>query len=86
MKKTVLRTCAVTGTKLPKEALFRVVKANFGLIVIDPTQTAPGRGAYLSKDKDIILEAKRRNSLTRVLRAYVDPSIYDQLLALLEDK
>ena len=41
------RTCIGCGSKRPKGELFRLVISKEGQPVIDTTQTAPGRGAYL---------------------------------------
>ena len=38
----------------------------------------------LSKDKEAILQAKKKNVLANHLEAKIDESIYDELLALVE--
>lgn len=78
--KIIYRCSIVTRTLLARELLFRIVKTPQGLIVIDDTYKLSGRGAYIEKDKDIILIAKKRKALNRALRTNVDESIYDELI------
>jgi predicted RNA-binding protein YlxR (DUF448 family) len=39
-----------------------------------------GRGAYLSKDKDLILLAKKKKLLSKALECEVSDEIYDFLI------
>lgn len=75
--------CVVTRLIRPKNELFRIVKTNDGEILIDVNQSINGRGAYISKDKDIILKAQKRNILSKALKSNVKEEIYHQLLELL---
>ena len=58
------------------------MKTPSGVILIEKDEHIMGRGAYLSKDKEIILLAKKRKSLNKALRTNVDDAIYDELLAM----
>ena len=80
-KKIPLRTCIVTKEKLPKQELIRVVRTPEKEIIIDETLRANGRGAYLKKDKDVILKAKDSKVLERHLEVKVPESIYDELIS-----
>ena len=80
IKKIPLRKCVVTGNQLPKKDLLRVVRTPEGNIIVDDTSKANGRGVYLSKDKDVILQAKKKHLLDRHLEVHVDDSIYDELI------
>ncbi|RCK10940.1 DUF448 domain-containing protein [Bacillus licheniformis] len=53
-------------------------------VSVDPTGKKNGRGAYLTLDKDVILTAKKRNSLANQLQAQIDDQIFDELLELAE--
>lgn len=79
-----LRTCAFSKEKKEKSSLFRVVRLPSNLVEIDLNQVKFGRGAYLSKNIEIIKEAKKKNSLAKILRTKVDESIYDSLIEILE--
>ena len=72
--------CVVTRESLPKGSLLRIVKNNKGEVFIDESFIKEGRGCYIKKDKDIILLAKKRNSIAKALKCKVDESIYQDLL------
>ena len=80
MNKVITRTCIVTRKALSREMMFRVVKTPNHEIKIDSTYKAQGRGCYLSKDKDIILLAKKRALIERHLKASDCQAVYDELL------
>ncbi len=82
-RKVPLRKCVVTQEMKPKQELFRVVRSPEGEIFIDETGKKSGRGAYLSKDEEVIKLAKEKNSLTAHLKVNVSESIYDELLKIL---
>jgi len=82
-KKAVLRTCVVTKESLEKKDLFRVVRTPEKEVVIDLKGKANGRGAYLKKDKEVILKALKTKVLDRQLEVEVPESIYEELLKLL---
>lgn len=79
MKKVPMRSCVVTGEKLEKKELIRVVRDNTNNVMIDLSGKANGRGAYLKKDKDVIIRAKKNKILDRRLEVEVPSYIYDEL-------
>ena len=83
MEKLILRTCAYLREVKDRQTMFRVVKTPNHEINIDLTYKLPGRGVYLSKDKDIILKAKKRHTLEKSLKVIDCQNIYDQLIDLL---
>ncbi|WP_404331508.1 RNase P modulator RnpM [Mesobacillus maritimus] len=83
-KKIPMRKCVATGEMRPKKELIRIVRSKEGEVSIDPTGKKSGRGAYLTKDKDTVMLAKKRNILSKQLEASIDESIYDELLDLIE--
>ncbi len=83
-KKIPLRKCVVTGEMKPKKELIRVVRSKEGEVSVDPTGKKNGRGAYLTLEKDVILTAKKKNSLANQLQAQIDDQIFDELLELAE--
>ena len=84
MEKVILRTCAYSRMLKNRQTMFRVVKTPNHEIKIDLTYVLPGRGVYLSKDKEIITNAKKRHSLEKGLKVVDCQSIYDELLKLLD--
>lgn len=83
-KKIPMRKCVATGEMRPKKELIRIVRSKEGEVSIDPTGKKSGRGAYLTKDKETVLLAKKRNILSKQLEANIDESIYEELLDLIE--
>lgn len=83
MNKIIYRMCIHTRKKCDRSLLFRVVRIDKNTVVIDTNGTIKGRGTYICKDKKVILDAKKRNSLSKGLRMPVNESIYDELIALL---
>ena len=79
MKKIPMRSCVVTGEKLEKKELIRVVRDNTNRVFIDETGKANGRGAYLKKDIDVIKKAKKNKILDRRLEVEIPDSIYEEL-------
>ena len=82
--KVVTRTCIISRKKDDRQTMFRVVKTPNHEIKIDLTYILKGRGAYLSKDKSIILKAKKAHALEKHLKVLDCASIYDELLEKLD--
>lgn len=80
MKKIPMRTCVITGEKLEKRELIRIVRTPEKNIIIDDTGKANGKGAYLKKDIDVINKAKKNKILDRKLEIEVPEYIYDELI------
>ncbi len=82
-KKLVLRTCVCSKEVCEKKDLFRIVRTPEHNVIVDLKGKANGRGAYLKKDKDVILKASKSKVLDKKLEVEVPQSIYDELLGLL---
>ncbi|WP_214826728.1 RNase P modulator RnpM [Exiguobacterium algae] len=78
-KKLPLRKCVVTQEMLPKKELIRVVRTPEGEVVIDLTGKMNGRGAYLSKDIDVIRLAEKKRTLDHQLKVKTSDDLYEQL-------
>ena len=79
MKKIPMRSCVITGEKLPKKELIRVVRTPEGNVIVDETGKANGRGAYLKKDIETFEKARKTKVLNKKLEVEVPDSIYDEL-------
>ena len=79
-----MRTCVITKEKLPKKELIRVVRMPEHDVIIDESGKANGRGAYLKKDKDVFLKAKKTKILNKVLEVDVPDKVFDELNDLLD--
>ena len=80
MKKIPMRTCVITGEKLEKRDLIRVVRTPEKNIIVDDTGKANGKGAYLKKDIDVINKARKNKILDKKLEVEVPDSIYEELV------
>jgi len=83
-KKVPMRKCVATGEMKPKKELVRIVRSKEGDVSIDLTGKKSGRGAYLSKDKEAVLLAKKKNILSNHLEVSISESLYEELLELIE--
>lgn len=83
-KKVPMRKCVATGEMKPKKELVRIVRTKEGLVSIDLTGKKSGRGAYLSKEKEAVLLAKKKNILSNHLQASIEDSIYEELIEIIE--
>lgn len=79
-----MRKCVASGEMKPKKELIRIVRSKEGEVSIDLTGKKSGRGAYLTLDRDIIELAKKKNILANQLGSEIDPSLYEQLLELVD--
>ena len=84
-RKIPMRKCVATNVQLPKNEMFRIVRTEDQTIAIDPTGKARGRGAYLSKNKQAIILARKKKLLDRHLEVNVPDEIYIELLNKLGD-
>lgn len=83
-RKIPLRTCVVTGEKLDKRDLLRVVKNKEGEVKVDLTGKMNGRGAYIKRDVKVLDEAIKKKSLERKLECNISNEVYDEIKKILE--
>ena len=84
MKKVPMRSCVVTGEKLDKRELVRVVRDKDGNVFVDLSGKANGRGAYLKRDVEVIKKAKMNKILDRRLEVVVPDDIYEELVNMIK--
>jgi predicted RNA-binding protein YlxR (DUF448 family) len=82
VKKIPQRKCVVTNVSVDKKQLIRVVRTPEGIVIVDLSGKANGRGAYLSKSKEVILQAKKTKVLDRQLEIAVPDTVYEDLMKL----
>jgi uncharacterized protein len=76
-----MRTCVACRQELPKRQLVRVVCSPAGVVDIDPTGKAQGRGAYLCLLIGCWTKALQRKSLDGALKTTLSPDDYARLNA-----
>ena len=62
-KKIPMRKCVITNEMKPKKDMIRVVRNKEGEIFADATGKKQGRGAYVSKDVQLIEDAQKQGVL-----------------------
>jgi hypothetical protein len=70
-KEPPLRRCIATGESRPQHALLRFVVGPDGTLVPDLAARLPGRGLWLSPQRDIIARACSRNLFAKAAKASV---------------
>lgn len=83
-RKIPLRKCVATGEMKAKKELVRVVRSKEGDVSVDLTGKKSGRGAYITLEKECILQAKKKNVLANHLKTKIDETVYEELLQLAE--
>ena len=78
-KKIPMRSCVVTGEKLPKRELLRIVRTTDGMVVCDLGGKINGRGAYIKKDVDVLEEAKKTKILEKRLECTISDETYEEV-------
>ncbi|MGH1330130.1 MAG: RNA-binding protein [Paracoccaceae bacterium] len=76
------RRCIVSGEVQPKAGLIRFVVSPDGLLVPDLGEKLPGRGIWISSDRDVIDQAVAKKAFARAARA--DVTVPDALSDLVE--
>lgn len=84
-KKQVLRSCVLTHETLEKKDLLRIVRSKEGIVSVDLTGKANGRGAYLKKDAQVIEKAKQTKILDKKFECKVPEEIYDRLMEIVNE-
>lgn len=80
-KKEVLRTCIVCKKQFLKEDLVRVVRTTDSGVVVDNTGKINGRGAYISKNEDVINDKSLRFRIQNALKVKFSDEEYEKLLS-----
>ncbi len=83
-RKIPLRTCVVTGEKLEKKDLLRIVRDKNMKVSVDLTGKMNGRGAYIKRDVKVLEEAIKKRSLERKLECEISEEVYDEIRKILE--
>lgn len=79
MKKIPQRMCVVTKEKTDKKNLLRIVKTKDNQILVDLTGKQNGKGAYITKSKEVLEKAKKTKALDKALEITIPDSIYDEI-------
>ncbi len=84
MKKIPQRMCIVTKEKTDKNKLLRIVKDNLGNVSVDESGKKNGKGAYITKDLEVLETAKKKKVLERVFEIENLSSVYEEIYNLIK--
>ncbi|MDR0654054.1 MAG: YlxR family protein [Synergistaceae bacterium] len=73
------RKCTGCGMEHTKGEMLRVVRSPDGVVSIDASGRAQGRGAYICRNSACLAHARKKNAFARVLKHPVDRSFYDEV-------
>lgn len=79
VKNSPERMCVACRKHGEKSDFVRVVRTKDGVICIDTTTKAEGRGAYICASEECIDLAEKKNAFSRAYKENVDKKIYDEL-------
>lgn len=81
VKHVPVRTCCGCGRKSDKRDMVRIVRSPEGMVLVDATGKAAGRGAYLCEDPSCWETGVTKNRLERTLNTSISSEQRQELLA-----
>lgn len=78
-KKIPLRQCIGCGEMKSKKEMIRVLKTPKEEILLDATGKKNGRGAYLCREKECLVKARKNKGLERSFKMKIPNEVYDNL-------
>ena len=86
MKKIPQRTCIGCREKKDKKDLIRIVKNKEGIITLDRTGKANGRGAYICDNIQCLEKAIKTKTLERTFEMSISEDVYNELRGVISEK
>lgn len=86
MKKIPQRTCIGCREKKDKKDLIRIVRNKEGIITLDKTGKANGRGAYICNNIECLEKAIKSKALERTFEMEISEDIYNELRGVISEK
>lgn len=78
-KKIPVRLCVACRQPKPKKQLLRIVKSPEGMLKLDPTGKAQGRGAYICPELACLEKAKKTKALERALDYPLTEELFSEI-------
>ena len=72
------RTCIACRKKNNQNEMIRISKIN-GVVAVEKSHSAFGRGAYICKNKDCVDLVIKKRLLNRAFKSNLDLEVYNQL-------
>lgn len=86
MKNLPQRTCIGCNSQKNKNELIRIVKNKEGVISIDKTGKAQGRGAYICNNIECLEKAIKSRRLERTFEVKISEDVYENLRGVIVEK
>lgn len=78
-KKIPMRQCIGCGEMRSKKEMIRILKTPEEEIVLDITGKKNGRGAYLCRERECLVRARKNKGLERSFKMSIPDAVYDNL-------
>lgn len=78
-KKSPVRTCVACRKEFPKDELLRVVCKKDGVVALDKSGKADGRGAYICSSDECLKKIMRTKMLSRIFGTPVPEELYKNI-------
>lgn len=79
IRKIPTRRCTGCGEHFPKSELFRIVRSPEGVISLDKTGKASGRGAYICKTPGCFKKAVKAGRIATALECAVPSEVFEKI-------
>ena len=74
-----MRKCTGCNEMKPKKELVRVVRSPEGEVSLDLTGKKPGRGAYVCRDAECLVKARKAKRLERAFTCAIPDDVYEKM-------
>ena len=78
-KKIPMRQSIGCGEMKSKKEMMRILRTPEGEILLDTTGKKNGRGAYLCRERDCLLKARKNKGVERSFKMSVPGEVYEKL-------
>lgn len=74
-----MRKCTGCNEMKPKKELVRVVRSPEGEVSLDLTGKKPGRGAYVCRNADCLVKARKAKRFERAFSCEIPDDVYERM-------
>jgi len=74
-----MRKCTGCNEMKPKKELVRVVRSPEGEVSLDLVGKKPGRGAYVCRDAECLVKARKAKRLERAFSCEIPAEVYEKM-------
>ncbi|MGL5205282.1 MAG: YlxR family protein [Metamycoplasmataceae bacterium] len=77
--KEIFRKCIVTNKVININNMIRIVRDKNNNFFLDKDKNIPGRGAYITNEFELIIQALEKKSLNRTFKSNISNNVYNSL-------